>query len=1136
MPEVFSGGIAREKGTVGAVPKTCPDREPGFVSGMGYQQIAKITRPGVQGIVERRQAFSLLDEACKKPVVWLSAPAGGGKTTLVASYLESREFLCLWYQVDERDSDMASFFYYLRLAAEANFSGHIGLPPLPPPEYAGVPATFAMHYFEQLFSAVPAAAEKPGFLVLDNFQQLPDDDFFHKALAGALDLVPSGVHVIIISRRAPSAQYARLSANNRMSVAGWDDIRFTLPETREFIRMFVASPSRLETGFVHIQDRSESGKPDTEGGGMLPELFHAAARGWPAGLVLLAEGFNRGKTTLPLLRDNHPIEEIADYFAWEICRDIDPSMLDFLVRTSFLPEMTPETASLVSGRTDAGRILSGLNRRNCFTEKRALQPPVYQYHPLFRTFLQVRAEGRFSRREIQDLQAAAARGLLKAGATGDAVELLLAAEQFGAAADQITALAPGMLAAGRGAALGAWLLRLPDSMFEERPWLLYWQGVCRGASGPGRALVSFRSAFARFTDLGDDAGALSAWSGAVSAILMEGGDFLQLDRWMEWMDRYMEKAVFFPSEEIESSVLTAILGILLFRTPRHPRAAEWIARADAIARAHPGTENGLLSCYLGMYYLVTGDISKAGVLAGKLAPFITKFPRPILRVRWYFIMAMHAHMATGSGEEAIRLAREGLSAAKDTGVHVFDLYLLAQGVHGGLALYDLRKTEKFLRAMSGALNEGSLWDVSNYHFLCSWKALCENNPRESREQILLALHLVDAIGCTFSRAVGHVGMAWAAAEMNRPETAERHIETAEGIVPGEGGMFEFMYLLARAHVRFRCSDNANGNMLLGRAMALGRRRGYYTAPFWQREIMGSLYARALETGIETDYVHDVIYRRNLRPPAGTEKPMLLESWPYPLRIYTMGTFAVYVNGRRISMPGKSQKKALGLLSILIARGRKDIPVEGVIDELYPETDGDRAFYAFKYTLHQLRKNLGSAGKFLLLEGGLLCLDESDCYTDYDAFLHSAAAVEKKWLHHRETIAEGPAGEEHAEMIAGLCRGVLVLYGGDFLTGSSLDSVAVARNRARHKFIRLVHLAGGCLEKTGRLSDAVEIYEEALEKSEPQEHFYRRLMCCYRDCGRMAEAVSIYERCCSVLKARLGAKPSEETMAVYQSLR
>jgi LuxR family transcriptional regulator, maltose regulon positive regulatory protein len=73
-------------------------------------------RPRLAGVLPRARLFGLLDTGCRSPVVWVSGPAGSGKTTLVASWLDAKKIPCLWYHLDEGDSDIATFFYYLGLA------------------------------------------------------------------------------------------------------------------------------------------------------------------------------------------------------------------------------------------------------------------------------------------------------------------------------------------------------------------------------------------------------------------------------------------------------------------------------------------------------------------------------------------------------------------------------------------------------------------------------------------------------------------------------------------------------------------------------------------------------------------------------------------------------------------------------------------------------------------------------------------------------------------------------------------------------------------------------------------------------------------------------------------------------------
>src|SRR5262245_32561771 len=80
--------------------------------------LAKLSRPRLHSATARPRLFGRLDHLLRHAVVWIPGPPGAGKTTLMASYLDSRRLPAVWCQLDPGDRDPATFFYYLGLTAK----------------------------------------------------------------------------------------------------------------------------------------------------------------------------------------------------------------------------------------------------------------------------------------------------------------------------------------------------------------------------------------------------------------------------------------------------------------------------------------------------------------------------------------------------------------------------------------------------------------------------------------------------------------------------------------------------------------------------------------------------------------------------------------------------------------------------------------------------------------------------------------------------------------------------------------------------------------------------------------------------------------------------------------------------------
>src|SRR3990172_3762478 len=276
----------------------------------GASTLAKITRPSLSGVFARGRLYRLLDQARRKhPIIWISAPAGAGKTTLIASYLQARKLPALWYQMDAGDNDVASFFYYIGLAAKAVAPRYRRPMPLLTREYiAGLPA-FTANYFRELF----ARLKQPSVVVLDNYQELSNEGPMHDVLQRGFAEIPSQINIIVLSREDPPSTFARSRACGHIALLGWGEVKFTEKES---------------AGIVRLKKRAISFSRETM------QCLYQKTQGWVAGLVLLIEYSERN-----LARRQHSHESagqgVFDYFAHEIFRHTDANVQAFLLKTAF---------------------------------------------------------------------------------------------------------------------------------------------------------------------------------------------------------------------------------------------------------------------------------------------------------------------------------------------------------------------------------------------------------------------------------------------------------------------------------------------------------------------------------------------------------------------------------------------------------------------------------------------------------------------------------------------------------------------------------------------------------------------------------------------------------------------------------
>lgn len=1060
------------------------------------QAIAKITPPKADALLPRERLFARIDQALvKHPVLWLSAPGGSGKTSLVAGYLAARRLRSLWYQVDERDADPVSFFHHLGLAAHRiSPRSRKKLPPLTPEYLPGLPV-FILRFFETLYQRLsPKRAAAGGnhapLLVFDNFQDAPPDSVLADIVSRGLSVMPDGLRAIIISRAEPPAAFASLRARGRIALLGWEALRFDLAEATEL-----------------AGDRI-GGKPAPQ----LIERLHGLTDGWVAGLILFLEGLVAGGSGVPS-GDGPAPQAVFDYFAGEVFAGLPEDVRRFLVRTAFLPDFTAAMAHAVSGVADVEHVLALLCRQHCFVERMGEQAEIYRYHDLFRDFLRTQAG-----EEAHDFRSLAARALAEAGRATDAIPLFLENGDGQAAVSLILAEAQPMIAQGRRQTLAGWIDALPPGMTETVPWLSFWRGVAELPVKPsaGRALIE--RAHGSFVVTGDTTGQMIAAATIMEAYFQEYADFSTLDRWFAVLESLGGMDADFPTLETELRVLTGMLVATCHRQPSNPLGRILVNRLETILEQNldPNRRSAALAFML-WHTIWIGDFVQARRIHAAADRLLHE--GRITPLNEIMLRSVKGHgeiiLADGAG------AQEVLDAALKTADHhgltfVGTCLVLPMQICRHLQFGDLAAAESDLASAEKKPFPGQM-SASQIAFCRCWLELLRGNIALADQHARDACEKAERSGSCVARSCTYAAWAIILAEGGDSTAAEHSLTEAQRSVEQcRTGLISFHLLLVEAWLALRGGDAARCHARLGKALAQGAAQGYMNTMQWLPAMMSELCAEALREGIETGYVRELIRKRGLAPPSPD-----IEIWPWPVQIHVLGSFSIFLEDQPLVFAGKVQKKPLELLKVLLASGGGG-PVEQLVGILWPDADGDLAYKSLEMSVVRLRKLLGCP-ETILFQGGEVALNPRLVWTDLAAFDRLCREAETGW---------GAAPNEAAAK----AEAALALYRGHCLPGEA-DSfwLLPVREGLRARFIELTSRLAAAAMSGGNYEQAAEHLHRGLAIDHLVEIFYQRLMVCHDRLGQRSRSVELYHQCARQLAAALGIEPSPKTRELYQAL-
>lgn len=441
---------------------------------------AKAIAPDQMGLVRER-----LFTVAEGRLGLVLAPAGYGKTRLLAQVADVFSGAVCWYRADSGDREPALLMAKLGGALLRSLE---------------VPA--AATSWDQVLSTMETAARQVTLLVVDDFHELEGSES-EQYLASLIESAPGCLQILIAGRRWPALDIKQLRVSGESSVIEAEDLQFRSWEVERLFREVYGEP-------------------------LPPEDAAALTRrtgGWAAGLAmfrLLTAGRSPADRRRALSELGGGTRLVRSYLVREVLDEVQPEIRDFLRRTSALGMMTARNCDALLGRTDSQQVLDDLERQQLFigTDDGFR----YRYHQVLQDHLELELSEQLGTSKTRGWYERAGIQLEAAGEVSGAFRAYVRAEQWAAVRRLLQRRGADVVAKP----LGPVAEQIPLSLSDEDPWLVLAEARRLVRHGTlCRAVTAYRKAESLTTDL--DVAALCRQERRQAALWLPGDGAVAAD-------------------------------------------------------------------------------------------------------------------------------------------------------------------------------------------------------------------------------------------------------------------------------------------------------------------------------------------------------------------------------------------------------------------------------------------------------------------------------------------------------------------------------------------------------------------------------------------------------------------------------
>ncbi|MCS6841323.1 MAG: HEAT repeat domain-containing protein [Roseiflexus sp.] len=1111
-----------------------------------------------EGVSLRPDLQALLAEVRLQPLTLVIAPAGYGKTTLLAQWAQELGRTgapVSWLTLDVGERDPALFLAYLIRAFQTAYPA-LGQDATRVLSSAASPERDWPLVAGALCSDLQRHVLSATFLFLDDLHQVIDSAVIGQILGYLLRAAPPALHIVIASRREVNiSPLARMRTEGRVVEVHQSDLHLTAEQARQLLAIQGVTLSDEELTTLLTR---------TEGWALSLQLAARALAEQPAE--------RRSKFVAALGGGS---EQLLAYLAAEVLADLPADVLEFLRLAALPPHFDADLLAHALLREDVPYLLRRIRSLGLPLTPLDAKGDRLRFHPLWRELLLRGIHEMVDDETLAAFHRRFGRQFEMRGELEEALDHYARADSIDDLERALLEHAWPLLNSPRRDTVRRWIEQIPAERRDANPELLYMWGYSQVVANPSLASQLIERAADLFRRRGAHARELRAYSDLAALLFWQARptDFAAV------CVRAIRAANQVRDAWSRGAALTCVAAMLSIRG--RLSAALRVAHHAAVHPLSPAWR-WLLAMIVASIHNQLGRPAEALAVVDEALQLMQIDSNDRMRQNLLRQRAMALYLL-GQHTEAIALALE-------THRYLLDYY---RDGTAGVSAAQLA----LLLSWQGRLDEAAIYIAQARAAFHELGALA---PLASLQAIELY--------CMLRRGQAARAAAAASAFVRRLDEVEGaapdlRLRLLLAVVLGEAGehqqaldllkttvqqmqhrgyrVFLASACLYGAYLAGRCNNAALRDAWLRTGWAVAEEERCRFLPMLPVEALKDVAVAALRAGIKAEAVgrilprhldeeavemfQDVLndplpevraqaarllgdvgaavaypaLRTLLKDRNATVRQIAEESLnrlvyrpPYTLRIRMLGAFAVWRGDHEIRDREWRSSKARQLLQLLLTERGRALPRERVVEALWPDMEIDAATNNLRVTINRLSKALepdrpdGAPSAYLIQQG--------ETYAFNTASDHQIDVVE-----FIEAINEGRRADQRGQRAAAIAayRRAIQLYGGPYLPDNMYeDWTVVERERLALAFIEAALRLGALLLDEGAIHEAIGLGWRVIEIDQTQEEAYRLLMRAHAALGERSTALRLYARCVNVLQQELGIAPLPETTALYHMLR